>query len=353
MTKKTVLISGAGVAGAALGHFLHADGYQVTVVERASGLRGSGYAVDFRGGAFDVLDELGVLDEVRSLDTAMRGTTLVDADGVEIGRLPAEMFAGELEVPKPELTRILHRLTESELTYVFGDSVTSLTQYDECVAVAFEHGEPRSFDLVVGADGLFSKVRQLAFGPHDQALRHLGMSGVGFTADNILGLDHRGVLQSGDSTAVYAVSAADPGRMSVSLSFATDAPVLDRRSRSEQEHALREAFGGAGWVVPELLKAMTAADDFYFSSSAQVHLGAWSTGRIVLVGDAGYCAAPTAGMGTSQALIGARTLARHLAATEGDYAAAFAAYEAELRGYVTENQIIGQEGAAAFGGSSQ
>ncbi|WP_329127050.1 FAD-dependent monooxygenase [Streptomyces sp. NBC_01465] len=353
MTKKTVLISGAGVAGAALGHFLHADGYQVTVVERAPGLRGSGYAVDFRGAAFDVLDELGVLDEIRGHDTAMRGTTLVDADGGEIGRLPAETFAGELEVPKPELTKILHRLTESELTYVFGDSLTSLTQHDDGVAVEFEHGAPRSFDLVVGADGLFSKVRQLAFRPHEQTLRHLGMSGAGFTADNVLGLDHTGVLQSGEGTAVYAFSAADPGRMSVSLSFATAAPVLDRRPRTEQEQALRDAFAGVGWIAPDLLKAMTAADDFYFSSSAQVHLDAWSTGRVVLVGDAGYCAAPTAGMGTSQALIGARTLARQLTAANGDHTAAFTAYEAELREYVTENQIKGQEGAAAFGGSTQ
>ncbi|WP_327654640.1 FAD-dependent monooxygenase [Streptomyces sp. NBC_00483] len=353
MTNTTVLISGAGVAGAALGHFLHRDGYDVTVVERAPGLRGSGYAVDFRGAAFDVLDELGILDEIRGHDTAMRGTVLVDADGAEMGRLPAETFAGELEVPKPELTRILHRLTEPELAYVFDDSITTLAQHDDGVAVEFEHGAPRTFDLVVGADGLFSKARRLAFGPHEEALRHLGMSGAGFTADNILGLDHSGVLQTGDGTAIYAFSGADADQMSVSLSFATDAPALDRRPRSEQEEALKGAFAGAGWVAPELLKAMSAADDFYFSSSTQVHLDAWSTGRVVLVGDAGYCAAPTAGMGTSQALIGARTLARQLAAADGDHPTAFTAYEAELRPYVRENQVKGQEGAAAFGGRDE
>ncbi|NEB81922.1 NAD(P)-binding protein [Streptomyces sp. SID14478] len=353
MTNTTVLISGAGVAGAALGHYLHRDGYDVTVVERAPGLRGSGYAVDFRGAAFDVLDELGILDEIRGHDTAMRGTTVVDADGAEIGQLPAETFAGELEVPKPQLTQILHRLTEPELTYIFDDSITTLTQQDGGVAVEFEQGTPRTFDLVVGADGLFSKTRRLAFGPHEEALRHLGMSGAGFTADNVLGLDHRGVLQTGDGTAIYAFSAADADKMSVSLSFATDAPTLDRRPRAEQEQALKEAFAGAGWIAPELLKAMSAADDFYFSSSSQVHLDTWSTGRVVLVGDAGYCAAPTAGMGTSQALIGARTLARALSAADGDHATAFTAYEAELRPYVTENQVKGQEGAAAFGSRDQ
>ncbi|MFI7343986.1 FAD-dependent monooxygenase [Streptomyces sp. NPDC050085] len=352
MTQTKVLISGAGVAGAALAHFLHRDGFDVTVVERAPGLRGSGYAVDFRGDAFDVLAELGVLDEIRAHDTKMLGTTLVDADGTEAGQLPAEAFAGELEVPKPELTRILHRITEPHIRYVFDDSITTLTQHPDRVTVEFERGAPRDVDLVIGADGLFSKVRRLAFGPHEQCLRHLGMSGAGFTADNILGLTHRGVLRTTDGAAVYAFSAADPARMSVSLSFATDAPTLDRRPRSEQEHAIRDAFTGHKWIVPQLLDAMAAADDFYFSSSAQVHLDTWSNGRVALVGDAGYCAAPTAGMGTSQALIGARSLARHLTAA-GDHASAFAAYEAELRPYAEANQQTGREGAAAFGARTE
>ncbi|MFE7615718.1 FAD-dependent monooxygenase [Streptomyces sp. NPDC057496] len=354
MTQTKVLISGAGVAGAALAHFLHHDGFDVTVVERAPGLRDSGYAVDFRGDAFDVLAEMGILDEIRGHDTKMRGTALLDTEGAAVGQLPAEAFAGELEVPKPELTRILHRVTEPNIPYIFDDSITALTQHPDRISVEFERGAPRDVDLVIGADGLFSKVRRLAFGPHEACLRHLGMSGVGFTADNILSLAHSGALRTGDDhTAVYAFSAADTARMSVSLSFATDAPTLDRRPRSEQEQAVRTAFTGHKWVVPQLLDAMSAADDFYFSSSAQIHLDSWSRGRVALVGDAGYCAAPTAGMGTSQALIGARSLARHLTASDGDHTAAFAAYEAELRPYIEANQQTGREGAAAFGARTE
>lgn len=353
MTQTKVLISGAGVAGAALAHFLHRDGFDVTVVERAPSLRDSGYAVDFRGDAFDVLAEMGILDEIREYDTKMRGTALLDTSGAEVGQLPAEVFAGELELPKPQLTRTLHRLTEPNIPYVFDDSITALTQHPDRITVEFERGAPRDVDLVVGADGLFSKVRRLAFGPHQECLHHLGMSGVGFTADNILNLAHSGVLQQGNNTAVYAFSAADTTRMSVSLSFATDAPTLDRRPRNEQEHAVRHAFTGHGWVVPHLLDAMSAADDFYFSSSAQVHLDSWSSGRVVLVGDGGYCAAPTAGMGTSQALIGARSLARHLTTSDGDHASAFAAYESELRPYIKANQQTGREGAAAFGARTE
>jgi 2-polyprenyl-6-methoxyphenol hydroxylase-like FAD-dependent oxidoreductase len=352
MTKTRVLISGASVAGPTLAHFLHRDGYDVTVVERATTVRDSGYAVDFRGAAFDVLAGMGVLDEVRGLDTKMRGVVLVDGTGAETGRLPAEAFAGELEVPKRELTRILHRITAGDVEYVFGDSITALTPYESGVAVEFERGERREFDLVIGADGLYSKVRQLTFGPHVETVRHLGMSGAGFSVPNFLALDRVGMLQQAEGAAVYLFSGHDADRLTVSLSFATDSAALDRRGRDEQEEAVRKAFGGHGWEVPRLLDAMRDAEDFYFSSAGQVHLDRWSRGRVALVGDAGYCAAPTSGMGTSQALIGARVLARRLAERGGDHATAFAAYEAELRPYVAENQRKGREAALMFGGGA-
>ncbi|MES4900838.1 MULTISPECIES: FAD-dependent monooxygenase [unclassified Streptomyces] len=355
MVKTKVLISGASVAGPALAHLLHRDGYEVTVVERAPALRDSGYAVDFRGAAFDALEELGILDEVRAHDTRMRGTGLVDETGAEVGQLPAEAFAGELEVPKRELTRILHEITAKDVEYVFDDSITALTEHESGVAVEFERAAAREFDLVFGADGVYSKVRRLAFGPHGEVVRHLGMSGVGFTTDNYLGLDRSGLLQQAGDTTIYLFSSGDRDRLTVSLSFATDSPALDRRGRDEQERAVRAAFAGRGWEAPRLLEAMAGAEDFYFASTCQVHLDRWSRGRVALLGDAGYCAAPTSGMGTSQALVGAHALARQLARVGGggDYAAAFAAYEAELRPYVAENQAKGREAAAMFGGGGE
>lgn len=352
MTATTVLISGASVAGPALAYFLQRDGYDVTVVERAPELRDSGYAVDFRGTAFDVLEEMGILGEIREHDTKMGGTVLIDEKGAEIARLPAETFAGELEVPKRELTRILHRITADDVTYVFDDSISALTQHESGVTVEFERGETREFDLVFGADGVHSKVRRLSFGPHAGALRHLGLSGAGFSTANHLGLQRSGMLRHAENTAIFLLNTGDTDRLTVSLSFATASPELDRRGRPEQEQAVRAAFAGHGWQVPRLLEAMSEADDFYFASTCQVHLDRWSHGRIALVGDAGYCAAPTSGMGTSQALIGAWTLARALASADGDHATAFTAYEAELRPYVAENQARGREGAAMFGGGA-
>ncbi|MFG1649407.1 FAD-dependent monooxygenase [Micromonospora sp. NPDC049275] len=351
MTKPNVLISGASVAGPALAYFLHQSGYDVTVVERAPALRDSGYAVDFRGTALDVLEAMGIRNELCQHDTKMRGTIVVDEAGNEIAQLPVEAFGGELEVPKRDLTRILHRITADDAQYLFDDSITALTEHAAGITVEFERHAAREFDLVFGADGVHSNVRKLAFGPNGNALRHLGMSGAGFSTSNYLGLDGQGLLKPGKA-AIYLFSASPADRLTVSLSFATDSPALDWRTRAEQEQALRAAFAGHEWEAPRLLKAMSEADDFYFASSSQVHLDHWHRGRVALLGDAGYCAAPTSGMGTSQALVGAWALARELSAAGGHHEIAYTAYEQQLRPYVAENQAAGRRAAAGFGGEA-
>ncbi|MEU6476645.1 FAD-dependent monooxygenase [Streptomyces sp. NPDC047017] len=344
-----ILISGASVAGPALAYFLHRDGHRVTVVERAPALRQSGWAIDFRGAVFKVLEELDILSEVRAHATGMTGTDVLDADGDKIDELPADVFSGELEVPKRDLTRILHAHTADAVRYVFGDSINRIEQDDSGVRVGFERADPESYDLVVGADGIYSVVRRLVFGPHAEAVHHLGLSGAGFSTANHLGLDHRGALwQQAPGRRAYLYSAADPDRMSVGFFFPTDSPALDLLGRAEQERALREHLAGGGWIVPRLLADMADASDFYFFSAAQVRIDHWSAGRVVLLGDAGYCASPTSGLGTSQALIGASTLARHLAQTGGDHTRAFEDYEWEMRPYVTENQERGRTGAERF-----
>ena len=90
---------------------------------------------------------------------------------------------------------------------------------------------------------------------------------------------------------------------------------------------------------------MPSAPDFYFDVAAQICMPRWSQDRVVLVGDAGYCASPMSGQGTSLALIGAYVLAGELAAASGVYQAAFDQYEKEMRPFVTLNQALGIKSA--------
>ncbi|MCX4546972.1 FAD-dependent monooxygenase [Streptomyces sp. NBC_01565] len=345
---RTVLISGGSVAGPALAYWLHRHGFTPTIVERAPELRDGGYAVDFRGEALDVLDRMGLLAKIRALDTEMGDAAMVDAEGRTYATLPAAVFAGDLEVLKGDLTRMLYEATREDVEYVFGDSIASLEQDEDGVLVTFERGTPRHFDLVAGADGLHSRTRALAFGPEEEFIRHLGIYTAIFNLDNYLGLRNTGRLYAVPGKAANIFTARDNTEARAAFHFAADSLEYDRRDPAAQNRIIADRFADGGWEVPRLLKEMDASGEFFFDSNAQVEMDTWSAGRVVLLGDAGYCAGPTSGRGTSQALIGAYLLAGELAARDGDHTAAFAAYEQQMRPYVAEHQALGQEGAERF-----
>jgi len=341
MENQNILISGASVAGPALAYWLRRRGFRPTVVERAPQLRGGGYAVDFRGAAhLSVLAKMGLLDQVKDQQTRLGTTTYVDADGRKVAAMPAEIFAGDVEILRGDLGRILYQATRDGTEYLFGDSIAGLEQRADGVHVTFSRSAPRVFDLVIGADGLHSNVRRLAFPDRPGARHDLGLYVSIFSVANSFGLDHAGLLYSVPGRTAAVFSARQTGRAVAQFFFSAPAgtPVCyDHLDAGQQQQIVARAFDGVGWHVPALLGQMAAADDFYFDSVSQVRLDHWSAGRVALIGDAGYAAGP-GGNGTGTAVIAAYVLAGELAAARGDYGAAFARYERLLRPYVARGQ---------------
>ncbi|KJS60260.1 FAD-dependent monooxygenase [Streptomyces rubellomurinus] len=330
-----VLISGAGIAGPALAHWLGRYGFETTVVERAPALRGGGQNVDFRGRThLTVLERMGLLDELRALDTGGSPITFVDPDGRRLLHLPAEFASGAVELPRGELARLLHRHSSARAEYVFGDSITALAEHANGVRVEFRHGAPRDVDLVIGADGLHSTVRRLAFGPEQHYVRHLGYYAATWHLPNdgtlpatgSVGLNVPGRLAS------LGADHRDPGRAGAFCLFASPARAYDRNDPEQQKALIRQAFAGLGWRVPELLASLDTAPELYFDAISRADLPAWSTGRIALLGDAA-CGATIGGMGTGTGVVAAYVLAGELARAGGDHRTAFARYERLLRDY--------------------
>ncbi|MFC9241308.1 FAD-dependent monooxygenase [Streptomyces decoyicus] len=391
-TPRTVLISGASIAGPALAYWLHRYGFAVTVVERAPELRTGGYKVDIRGAAIEVAERMGILEDIRRASTDMQTGAYVNDDGKRIATLPADIFGARVgrddEIMRGDLARILYERTRADVEYLFGDSITSITSATlatsttsvteradgrhgvdgvpglhgadgiggpdspDGVDVTFEHAAPRRFDLVVGADGLHSTVRRLAFGPEEQFVRHLGAYISAFSMPNELGLDREELYHALPGRLICAYSSAgDPAAKGL-LVFRSPRLSYDHRDPQQQLRLLEGAFEGVGteaspaggWGrVPRMLEAAREAGDFYFDGMQLIEMDRWSHGRVVLLGDAAHCPSPASGQGTGMALVGAYVLAGELAAAGRAPEEAFGRYETEMRGYVAVNHALARK----------
>ncbi|MFC4104247.1 FAD-dependent monooxygenase [Paenibacillus xanthanilyticus] len=356
--KKRILISGASIAGPALAYWLHRYGFEVTVVERAPALRRGGYGVDMRGAAISVLERMGILPQVQAADTKITGVYFVDRSGKVKGRISEASLGNQhgvdIEVMRDDLTDILYKATQDSVHYIWGDSISAIEESEEGAFVQFLHAEPQRFDMVIGADGLHSHVRKLTFGEESQFKRTLGCYISIFAAPNFLNLDHHQQFYAipGKTAGMYSTQA---NREAKGLFVFKSAPLpYDRHDIEAQKKLVADVFGNeTGWETPRLLQAMKQTEDFYFDEICQIHMPAWSKGRIALVGDAAYGPSPLSGQGTSLALVGAYVLAGELKAAQGDYAKAFRAYENEMRTFVEKNQKIGQSAAQGMVATSR
>src|SRR5262245_4200183 len=336
-----ILISGAGIAGPALAYWLHRYGFTPTVVELAPALREGGYAVDFRGPVhLDLLARMGIRDELERARTGTGDSWYVNAQGKKLARMPAEQTGGDIEVLRGDLVRVLYEATRNGTGYLFGDSITALEETADGVNVTFEHAAPRSFDLVIGADGLHSRVRSLAFGPEQSYVKYLGLHQAIFTTPNYLALDHTGLVYGEPKRLVVVYSRRENTEARVLLYFASPPLSYDRLEADRQRGIITEAFAGAGWESPRLLELLATAPDLYFDSCSTIKMDSWSRGRVALLGDAGYCPSSLSGQGTGLAVVGAYVLAGELATAGGDHVTAFARYESAMRSYVERCQKL-------------
>ncbi|SHF00767.1 2-polyprenyl-6-methoxyphenol hydroxylase [Seinonella peptonophila] len=350
---KRILISGASIAGPALAYWLQNYGFDVTIVEKAASLRRGGFGVDVRGAAISVLDQMGILDQVRAADTQMKGVYFVNGKGEIKGQISEASMGNQqgldIEIMRDDLTTILHDLTKEKVHYIWNDSIVAMTEIEESLEVRFASGKLETFDLVLGADGLHSNVRKLIFGDEAQFKRSLGCYLSIFTTHNELDISHSQLLYPLPGKTVGMYSGRDRTEAKGMFIFQSDPLQYDRNNKKLQKQLVHEVFGNErGWETQRLLRAMNEAEDFYFDEICQMHMSTWSKGRVALVGDAAYGPSPLSGQGTSLALIGAYVLAGELKRAQGDYTKAFVAYEQEMRPFVEKNQKIGLTAAGGM-----
>jgi 2-polyprenyl-6-methoxyphenol hydroxylase-like FAD-dependent oxidoreductase len=314
-----------------LAYWLARRGFETTVVERAPTLRKTGgHAVDLFRPAMNISEQMGVVDRIEARATGTK-RLIVDRGGghrravVDYDRLMGTISDRHVEIMRDDLSQIYFDAGRDDVEYVFGDEITGITPEGD---VAFASGPSRRFDIVVGADGLHSGVRQLIFGPeagHTRFLdRYLAVLSV-----------PKSIAREGDLltyldvdrlAGIYTADHLDDAR--VVFIFRTPAPLtVGHRDTAGQKAALESRFASMAPEVDRWLSELDAGGAFYFDSITQLSLTSWSRGRVTLVGDAGYCPGPAVGGSTSLAVLGAYVLAGELHKAGDDFAAGFAAYE--------------------------
>jgi 2-polyprenyl-6-methoxyphenol hydroxylase-like FAD-dependent oxidoreductase len=349
MSRQTVLISGAGIAGPTLAYWLKRAGFVPTLIEHAPALRRGGYVIDLWGLGYDIAERMGVLPEILREGYRIREMRIVDTNGKRISGFGTKVFVEltdgrYITIGRSALARPLFETAATET--IFDDEIAALDERADHVAVRLKSGGERRFDLVIGADGLHSAVRRLAFGPQDRFEKSLGYVFAAFEAQG-----YRPRTED-----VY-VTYNEPGRMigRVSLRddktlilfvFANgDAPMHDL---SAQKALLRKEFGGSGWECVRILAALDGPGELYVDRVSQIRMPHWSHGRVALVGDAAYCVSLLAGQGSALAMLGAYVLAGELMKAGGRHAQAFAAYDKILRDFITRKQRGAARFASAF-----
>ncbi|MFQ6393721.1 FAD-dependent monooxygenase [Nocardia sp. KC 131] len=347
---KTVLISGAGIGGSTLAFWLAHRGFQVTVVERAAGQRSSGNPVDVKGPAVDVVEKMGIMPQLRAAGSDVSRMSFVDGRGRRVAHVDLKAFQGsagdrEVEVPRADLASILLDAGREKAEFLWDDTITSLAQDSDGVEVTFAVARPRRFDLVIGADGLHSTVRRLAFGDETEFLVHQGIYVATLRIDRPFGNDREVLIYNTPGRAL----AVHPTRGNAVAAFMfrhSGVPGYDHRDTELHKRMVIDAFTDQGWRLPELLDQVRGTDDLFFDSVSKGELPRWSNGRIALLGDAASCVS-LFGDGSTLAIAGAYTLAEKLAADTTDHDAAFQRYEQRHR-VLVEPKLEGVTAAAAM-----
>ena len=347
-----IAISGAGVAGPSLAHWLHRTGHEPTLIERAPQFRTGGYVIDFWGVGYRVAQLMGIEAAIRDAGYQVQSIRSVGPDNQIRASLGVEAFrraaGGKFtSLPRGDLAAAIYATIANDVETIFGDSITPINEHPDGVCVSFAQAKTREFDLVIGADGLHSDCAPADVRPESDVEHYLGCL---VAACVVEGYRPRDEL-------VY-VTHSVPGRSVGRFSLRGDRTMFLFVFRSHQaadpgeldarKALLRLEFGDTGWECPQILAALDGVDDLYFDVVSQIRLDRWSRGRTALVGDAGGLCVADGGGGHRSGDDRGYVLAGELVCAGGDYRRAFDAYETRLRPFVEGKQAAGRKFVPVF-----
>ncbi|UFH56841.1 FAD-dependent monooxygenase [Spirosoma sp. KNUC1025] len=343
---KNVLVSGASIAGLSTAYWLNKIGYKVTVVEIANEPRINGAAVDLRGDTVDIVKRMEVFEQLKANRLHVDKVEFKNADDVTEGSIwlnsdDAESPHDDIEIERDKFIRILFDELKNDVEFIFNDSIAALNETQDAINVTFKTGLLRPFDLVFGCDGIHSGVRKIWFG-HETEYNHFLEAYFSLTIVNKLLINEKTMQMYNVPGKAITLNAYN-NKTDIIFCFLSEKEIpYDYRNEEQQRKIILEQFAGQSWRTPELLEEVQQTKNFYFDKFCQIKMPTWTKGRVALVGDAGYCASPAAGMGASLSMKGAATVADALQKHKGNFDLAFRDYNQNLRSFIEEIQATAE-----------
>lgn len=342
-----ILISGASIAGCAAAWTLARQGHDVRVIERAPEFRDGGQNIDVRGVGRDVLRRMGLEAAALASGTGESGTAWIREDGTIAAEFPLDASEGdgptaELEILRGDLARLIHAIARGIARFEVGRQIDAIDTSEAEAHVRFKDGDEDTFDLVIVAEGVGSATRELAF-PKENDPRWMDLTIAYFTIPRQDDDDR--LWRWYHATGGRSISLRPDNKGTARAMLSVQGPPEGKQdwNEAEQKRWLREQFQDAGWQAERVLAGMESTEDFYFDVQRQVRMPRWHRGRIVLTGDAAWCATPLAGIGATLALTGAYVLAGEIGRSES-LARALDNYEDAMRPMVEKGQGVPKMG---------
>lgn len=331
-----VLIVGAGVAGLTLCGLLEQRGFHPTLVERAPRFGDVGYVIVVWPSGSRILKGLGLYELLRERGCAFTDYNISNYKGKVINSYTidsvVEKYGPIISIYRPDLIDILLGAVSDD-SIRMNTTVVSLADTGDGVETVFSDGSTGIYDLVIGCDGIRSRVRKDIFG--EIPLRYSGMSGWGFWVNPDL-CKSEGIIEywgKGRFLGMWPTR----GRLAIFTSVRRKSGVLD--SVDTRIESIRQSFAEFGGVVPEILRSLDDPRNIYYDEYNDLRMDSWSRGRVVLVGDSVHAILPNAGAGVSMAMESAAVLAEELCRTDSvNLPHAFWQYESRRKGRVNKVQ---------------
>lgn len=353
MKNKNILISGAGIAGTSLAFWLKKFGFNPTIIEISPTFREGGYAIDFMGAGFDVAEKMGIVSALEQADINVSKLSFVDKNdhekgSMDYGKIKKLMNNRAITLLRGDLAKVIYNHLDKDIEVIYGDTICKIDQDDEKVTVTLKSGDIRTFDLLVGADGLHSNVRNMIFGKESQFEIFLGYYTSSFTIKNFSFKDKGFSMFNVPNKQVAIYSSGENETTTFFIFTSPEKKEFEYHDIEKQKQILKNEFMNIGWKCNELLSEMDTTKDFYFDSISQIQMDTWSKGRITLVGDACECPSLLSGKGSTLAMVGSYILAGELKQADGHYPIAFENYEKILKPFMDKKQKSAQTFAKSF-----